>query len=444
MLSEDEARRLTAQIIKLSKADEVEVSVGSARTTNLRFARNAPTTSGETDRVSITVTSRFGQRVGDATTNQRDAASLELAVRAAEEVARRAPENPEVMPMLPAQAYVAVPGAFDAATAEGGAEALADGVAVALDTARAAGLIAAGYVEVFESAVSLANSAGLFGYHRSTGSTLTETFRTPDGAGSGWGSSAAVRIADLDFVGVAAAASRKAAASQQTRPLAPGSYVAILEPAVVADLVGLFTRRLDGRAADEGRSYFARPGGGTRIGEALFGADITLRSDPHDPIVPGAPWGSEGLPQTAIDWVRDGKLTNLRYGRYWAAKQGVPPVPRPSNLLMAGGQGTTADLIARTERGVLITSVWYIRPLDPQTLLYTGLTRDGVFWIEDGKVTHAVNNFRWNDSPIAVLKNVTAMSAPVHTLSRDLGASDMAVPALQVSAFELSSVSDAV
>jgi predicted Zn-dependent protease len=444
MLTEDEARALTKEILALAKAPETHVSVTASRTTNLRFARSSPTTSGETDNVTIDVTSVYGKRSGSSSVNQRDRASLEAAVRRAEAIAERAPEDPEQMPGLPPQTYATIPHAWDADTAERGGEALADGVGRALAEAKQHGLVAAGYVEVSATASAIASSTGLFGFHRATGATLTETFRTADARGSGWGSSAATRIAELDFAGVAATAARKASLSASAKPLDPGRYVTILEPAVAADLVGLFAYSLDGRRADEGRSYFAKPGGGTRIGEPLFGADISLRSDPADAKVPGAPWGSEQLPQAPIDWVKAGRLENLGYERWWAAQRGIAPVPRPANLIMAGGSGTTDDLIASTERGVLITSVWYIRTLDPQTLLYTGLTRDGVFLIEDGRIAHAVTNFRWNDSPIAVLKGVMAMSAPVHVLSRELGAANMVVPALKVKEFELSSVSDAV
>lgn len=283
MFTEDEARSLTQQILALATADQTSVGLDAGRTTNLRFARSSPTTSGETDSLSIRIGSTFGKRSGSTTINQRDPASLAAAVRLAEEIARRAPEDPEAMPALPPQTYPSIPHAFDADTAEHGAEALADGVALALAAARQHGLIAAGYVETSASSSAIASSNGNFGYHRYTESTLSETFRTADGKGSGWASAAATKIADLDFAGAAATAAKKASASAKARTLAPGSYVTILEPAVVADLVGLLGYALDGRSANEGRSYFSKPGGGTRIGETLFGQDITIRSDPGDP-----------------------------------------------------------------------------------------------------------------------------------------------------------------
>ncbi len=184
--------------------------------------------------------------------------------------------------------------------------------------------------------------------------------------------------------------------------------------------------------------------GGAFLGEKLFGDDIDLHSDPLDAQVPGAPWSGDHVPQTRTSWIEQGTLAALRHDRYWADKKGVAPVPAPSNLILAGGTGTVDDLVASTERGVLVTSLWYIRSLDPRTLLYTGLTRDGVFWIENGKISHPVTNFRWNDSPIAVLKNIVARSAAMPTVERGAERATSVVPALKVSAFHLASISEAV
>ena len=202
---------------------------------------------------------------------------------------------------------------------------------------------------------------------------------------------------------------------------------------------------MDRRRADEGRSYFAskRPGR-TRLGEKLFSSEIDLRSDPTDPRCPAQPWSDDGVPQTARAWIDRGVLTTLACDRFWATQRKTEPVPRPTNMLLAGDKGTLADLIRSTRRGVLITSFWYVRFLDPQTLTFTGLTRDGVFWVENGEIAHPVNNFRWNDSPIGVLKKVEAMSASALTPAR--GAQDpfSVVPALRTADFNLASVSDAV
>lgn len=444
MLTEAEAKTLCEQILALSKADEASVSIGGGRRTNLRFARSSPSTSGERDGLSIDIESVFGQRSGSVSVNQVDAATLESAVRRSEELARLAPEDPEHMPALGPQTYTPVPQAFDAETATGGGEALPAGVATCLKEARDQGLVAAGYASTSARFSAIATSKGLFGHHRSTSASVSETARTADARGSGWAASASARASQVDYAGVSRTAIAKALASAAPRPLGPGSYVTILEPACVAELLNGLSFSLDARNADEGRSYFSTRGGGTRLGEKLFGDDVHIHSDPLDAAVPGSPWGGDRVPQTRTDWVKGGTLTALRHDRYWADKKGVAPLPYPSNLIMKGGTGTIDDLIASTEKGVLVTSLWYIRSLDPRTLLYTGLTRDGVFWIEKGKIAHPVSNFRWNDSPIAVLKNIVGISAAAPALTRASDNATAVVPALKVSAFHFASVSEAV
>jgi predicted Zn-dependent protease len=270
------------------------------------------------------------------------------------------------------------------------------------------------------------------------------TARTTKGEGSGWASASSMRIADIDYGQVARVAIAKARASVEPRPIEPGSYVTILEPACVANLMSLLSWSMDARRADEGRSYFSAPQGGTRKGEKLFAPSVDLYTDPVEAAAPGVPWGSEGLPQTRRSWIEKGVLANLHIDRFWAQKTGVEPVPPPSNLILSGGQGTVEDLIATTRRGLLVTSLWYIRSVDPRTLLFTGLTRDGVFWIEDGKVAYPVKNLRWNESVAAVLKNVDAMSASTRVPPRPGRQSTYVVPALRLKNFSFTSTSDAV
>jgi len=198
------------------------------------------------------------------------------------------------------------------------------------------------------------------------------------------------------------------------------------------------------RSADEGRSFFSAAGGQTKLGQQLFPEQVTIRSDPAAVAAPGAPWGDSGLPQLPRTWVDQGRIADLACDRFWAQKTGRQPIPLASNLLMSGGSGTVADLVSSTERGVLITSLWYIVSVNPRTLLYTGLTRDGVFWIENGKIAYPVTNFRWNDSPVSVLSNIDGMSESVRASPRESTATNISVPALRVKEFELSSVSDAV
>ncbi len=444
VLTRDQAKALTDRIIALSHADEVHVSVGSGREANLRFANGSPLTSGERTDTTVTVTCVSGNRSGTASINQLDAGSLETVVRRAEAIAKLAPEDREHVAALGAQEYPEVEAAFDPHTAEHGAEALPAGVKICLERAERAKVVAAGFAETRVHAAAIANSAGLFGYHRLTDGYVGETARTRDGNGSGWACDSSRRIGEVDFARVAATATRKALASASPQPLAAGSYPTILEPACVANLVGLLVDAMDARSADEGRSYFSAAAGGSRVGETVAAPGVHLYSDPRDPRAPGAPWGDGGLPQRRVDWIADGALRTLPRDRFWAREHGGDPVPKPGNILMDGGNGSVDELIALTERGVLVTSLWYVRSLDPRSLLFTGLTRDGVFWIEDGRITHPVNNFRWNDSPIAVLKNIAAMSRPVQVPPRPSRTATTVVPALKLTSFHFSSVSEAV
>ena len=444
MLTKQEAKRVIDKVVAASKADDVNVGVSGGETTHLRFARNSPSTSGNYTERSLSVQSTFGKRSGSYSVNQLDDASIERAVRSSEEIAKLAPEDPEFMPGLGPQQYVDIPGAWRDSVQQTGARQMARGVATCIEASTAKQLVAAGFATASASTRARGNGNGLFGYHRSTSAHFSQTVRTEDGTGSGWASHAGHEVGDVDFGANAAIAIDKAVLSKDPKPLKPGKYVTILEPACVANLVGMFLFSMSARSADEGRSFFSKKDGGNRLGEKLFPKNVSIYSDPTDENVPGGPWSGDGLPQVRRDWVDKGTVKNLAYSRFWAQKNGKPPVPGPSNTIMLGGSGTTADLIKSTKKGVLITSLWYIRSVDPRTMLYTGLTRDGVFWIENGEIVRPLTNFRWNDSPVAVLKGIEAMSASARVSPRSWQSNTVSVPALRVKQFELSSVSDAV
>jgi predicted Zn-dependent protease len=448
VLTREEAKRVIDRAVSASKADEVHVEIQSEQTAHLRFARNLPNTSGTFEDRSVSITSTFGRRSGTYTVNQLDDASIDRAVAKSEEMARLAPEDPEFLAGIGPQAYADVAAGFrqelQAGLREGASAQLAEGVGTCLDAARDRGLVTAGFATASANANAIGNSRGLFGYDRNTSAHFSQTVRTADAKGSGWAASTGRALGDINFLANSTIAIDKAVRSKDPKPLAPGKYVTILEPACVADLVTRFMGGMDARAADEGRSYFSNAKGGNRLGEKLFPDGVTISSDPEDSKAPGLPWGEDGVPQKRRPWVGKGSVENLVYSRFWAQKNGREAVPRPSNVLMAGGSGTTEDLIKDTKRGVLITSLWYIRGVDPKTMLFTGLTRDGVFWIENGEIVHPVTNFRWNDSPVRVLKNIEAMAATQLVSTRESSANTIVVPALRVREFELSSVSDAV
>lgn len=438
LLSRDEARALVERAVRMSKADAIRVHVQSGRDTNLRFADNQISTSGVTTQTSIRIQSVFGKRRASVVTNNRSDDGLRRAVEQSEALARLAPEDPEYLGELGPQEYTTIPAWFDS-TAELSAEDRARAALGALAPARAAGdLTVAGFIACSAGATAIGNNAGLFAYHRATSANYTLTARTKDGTGSGWAGDDQHDWSRLDFDGVARRAIDKARQSRNPVAIEPGRYTVILEPEATGDLIPLLSGALQARSAEEGRSAFSKPGGGTRVGEKIMDERVTLISDPADPMLLGSPFDGEGMPLGRQTWIENGVLRQLAYPRYWASRQGKTPTGGVSSLKLAGGNRTLEQLIASTERGVLVTHCWYIRAVDQRTLVYTGLTRDGTFLIENGRIARSVKNFRFNESPLFMLNNLEGLGPSVRT------ASGGAMPAIKVRDFTFTSLSDAV
>jgi len=450
-LSRAAARQLCERVLGKSKAEGCQVNVTAGTNGNTRYARNDVTTAGDTDDASVSVTSRFGKRVATVGTNVLDDAGLGRAVETSERLARLAPENPELMPLLPAQVHAEVP-AFSDTTANLDAARRADAVRAVAGASGRDGLMAAGLVHRVAGAGAVANSAGLFGYHASTTAVHTLTVRTPDGKGSGWAGTAHNDWTRATGSSVLAArAVRKAHGTRDAAALEPGKYTVVLEPTAAGNLLSLLAFSLNARNADEGRSFFSKRGGGNRIGEKIVDERVTLVSDPNDSDLLTSPFTGEGLPVGRTPWIENGVLKNLAYDRFWADKQGVKPTPFAGGFRLesagAGAAATLEELIKGVERGLLVTRFWYIRPVDQRTLLYTGITRDGVFLIEHGAVSRAVNNFRFNESPVAMLNNLVAVGRPERVSSSesgDVGGPAVVVPPLVVRDFSFTSASEAV
>jgi predicted Zn-dependent protease len=435
-MTEKQARALCNQILASSRAPECELTVTASRSAYTRFAANDVTTAGAVQDLRVHITSRGNGKSGSATVSDTAPEVLKRAVALSEELMALAPEDPEFVEGLPAQKYPAI-AAFHAGTAKAGAAERRPGVQAALEAARRTQLQASGFWETGAAYTAIANKKGLFGFFPSTSASYSTTMRTADGTGSGWSGGGGPRLGDVNPAALAALAAKKAETSAKPRDLAPGRYTVILEPQAVAELCGFLPGALAGRTADEGRSFFSRPGGGTLLGEKLFAEGVTLRTDPFDARVPSAPWSGERLPARATTWIEKGVVKALAISRYWARKTNREPLPVSGNLVMDGGSGGIDELVAGTERGLLITRFWYIRSVNPQTIQLTGLTRDGVWLIEKGKLVAPVNNFRFNESPANLLKNAEAMSAPVST-------GQAVVPAIRARDFNFSSRSDAV
>jgi predicted Zn-dependent protease len=442
----EQAKALTDRALSFSKAEETQVVLTGGDRANVRFARNSVTTAGASSGYSLAIAAKFGLKTGTVTASEFSDASLQRAARNAEEIAKLSPDNPEAMPMLGAQTYAALNPYFeDAASAT--PEWRANAVRAALAAAKEKDVVAAGFVETSAQIQAVATSKGQFGYGRFTAADYNLTARTQDGTGSGWASKSFNELRLLDPVRLAGTAIDKAARSHSPTAIEPGKYTVVLEPAAMADLIVNLIFAADARQSDEGRSFFSKKGGGTRLGEQIVSDKVRLYSDPAHPLAPALPFDGQGLPVKTIDWIDKGVLKNLSYSRYWAQKQGKEPTPGPGNLIMDGGTASMDELIKGVERGVLVTRFWYIRQLDPQTLLVTGLTRDGLFLIEKGKVTRPVKNMRWNESPVFALNNLDAMTAPERTVSGEgVGGAGFSVvcPAARIREFTFTSGSDAV
>ena len=457
MFTKDEAQKLARKVMGLSTFADCQVTVAATEQAYTRFANNGITTAAFSLRQNISVAVTRDGRTGVYTADDMDDASLREAVKKAEELAVIAPPNPERLEPLGAQQYPEIP-AFDERTAKARAPEMIPHVKTIIDEALKRKLVAAGLIERSHRITAVANKAGLFGYNESADSQLTTTVRMADGSSSGWAGQPSARLGDIDSAKLANVASEKCARWKSPRKLDPGNYTVVLEPTAAGDIVRLITSGFSARNTDEGRTFLSKRGGGNLVGEKLFPDHITLRSNPFDWRQPTAPWTGDLLPTRPINWVEKGVVGNLAYDRYWASKTGKPSTPSAGggfgggfggggfggavSLEMEGSEASLDSLIASVERGLLITHFWYIRGVNPQTLQQTGLTRDGVFLIENGKITAPVMNFRFLESPVRLLKNTVKVGEAVRV--RGLEGGIMIAPSLVATDFPLPSISDAV
>ena len=443
IMSRSEAQAFVERVVKLSKADSIFVNVSGGYQGNIRFAANRITTSGGISNAQLVVQSGYGPKHAVVTTGDFSDAGVERAVRQSEAIAKLAPDDPEDMPLLPPQKYQSVNAWFDSTANLTPAERAA-AAHTALDAAKAAGdLAAAGFIIEGTNYDANGTSSGLFSYHPSTNANYQLTVRTSDGTGSGWAAADHPDWKQIDFRAVSDRAIRKARASHAPVAVEPGRYTVILEPQAVGDLVQLLAFALDARSADEGRSAFSKQGGGTKIGEKIVDSRVNLYSDPADPLLLGQPYTGEGLPLGRESWIENGVLKQLQYSRFWAKKQNTRPNGGLGAVKMEGGTTSTEEMIASTPRGILVTRLWYLREVDPRTVLYTGLTRDGTFLIENGKITKAVKNLRFNESPLFMLNNLEALGRAERVAGTEAGG-NVVFPTIKVKDFNFTSLSDAV
>jgi predicted Zn-dependent protease len=445
MISKEESKKLLEKVVSYSKAEGCQVTLTESHIGNIRYARNTVTTAGKRKNITVGIMSYFGKRSGTSTINEFDDASLAEAVKQSEELAKLAPENPEFMEPLGPQTYQ-VSKAFSDATANitpaYRAKAANDSIQIAVENK----VTVAGFMEDTARITAMLNSKGLFVYDGLTNVNLLLTMRTNDGTGSGWATQDFNDVSFLNAREVSQIAVQKALQSQKPRALEPGKYTVILEAPAAAELIQNMVFDMGARAADEGRSFLSKKGGGTKLGEKIVDERVHLSTDPFHPLSSTVTSSPEGIPIQKLDIIKNGIVANLYNTRYWASKMNVPNIPFYNNLIMDGGSASLDDMIRSTKKGILVTRFWYIRSVDPQTQLYTGLTRDGVFFVENGKIKYPIKNFRFNESPVIMLNNLEALGQQ-HRLDRALGPAPggtFIIPDMMIRDFTFTSLSDAV
>jgi predicted Zn-dependent protease len=447
--------------LALSKADGCVVVATERSEANLRWASNTLTTNGRMRSREVAVISTIGGAAGVVQRSSVSPDDLEDLVRASEQAARDTGPAEDAAPLV--EPY-GEPAGWDEPPVEtsiGTLSHVAGGLGSTFARAAAESRLLFGFAEHSVDTRYVGSSTGLRLRHVQPTGKIDINGKSPDYSRSAWVGRSTRDFADVDVAAMDAELTRRLGWADRTVELPAGRYETLLPPSAVADLYAYtYFTSSSARAADEGRTVFAKPGGGNRIGERLASLPITLRSDPAEPGLECEPFLTatrseegtlsvfdNGLPIGPTDWIKDGVLTDLVRTRAYAEKTGSHPAPMVDNLVMESPDGTASldDMIARTGRGLLLTCVWYVRMVDPQTLLMTGLTRDGVYLVEGGEVAGAVNNYRWNESPVDLLGRVSEVGATQGGLAREFGDyfTRTSMPALRVPDFNMSTVSRA-
>ncbi len=443
ILNEDEAKKLLQKVIGYSRADSISVLLHGDNSYNIRFALNSVSTNGYADGLSLSVTSAIGKKSGTVSINKFDDASVKDAVERSEHAARLSPDNREFMPILEPQTYLPS-GNYSSSTENISSSERAGYVSYIVEQSIRNNVVCAGFLENHAGFTAVLNSKGLYAYNKDSLVSFSSTVRTKEGSGSSRVEKNFVDSSDLNTKSMSDRAIERSKLSVNPAEIPPGRYTVILEPAATADMVGLCINFMNARSADEGRSFFSKKEGGNKIGQQLAKGNVNIYSNPTDVNAPSIPFTGEGMPRNKTEWISEGVLKNLLRNRYWAQKTGGPVVTYPSNVIMEGSQKTLEQMIAETDYAILITRFWYIRTVDPSTMLLTGLTRDGIFEIKDGKIARPIKNFRFNESPMNVLANIIDIGKSEKAVGAETDNDQIFVPPLKVANFNLSSLSDAI
>lgn len=432
------------RVIKAKRLEHVSVQVANHKTETLRFSGERIISASSATSVVAMITAGYDKKSATVSVEVPELSVLEPALQRAEALAQAAQPSAEYMPpVAPPQSYLLTKEHFES-TAQLNEKDRAHVASTIQSECKKRALNLAAYIQVDNFNYAFGNSSQLRVSHSGTKFHCSATARTLGSAGSAKAQEEHADFARFNLERFCHKLVTRAELSANPHELPPGEYPAIIEPSALCGFMSALFNHISRRAADEGRSYFSLPGGKNKIGQALFNSSVNLTTSPCDELCPTASFGAEGLALTPISWIESGTLKNLPIDRYWASKLAVPAIPMPANFILQGGSGSLEDLIKNTERAVLISQSWYMRDLDPKEILVTGLTRDGTFWVEDGKIQYPIKNFRFNESPVRLLQSVDALSASDRCIGTESWGPMTVLPAIRVPKFNFSTISDAI
>ena len=436
ILQQERAIALVEETIKKSSAEGVVVSLNSGEESLSRYSENQITQNITCTKFNLTVTSYFGKRSASASTTELDIDAIAQTIQRSQDLAKIAPEDPEWVPLLDPQIYDQQPPAFDISTATCSPLKRGEIIQRLCNSSAKAGVEASGTLSTEAGLFVIGNSKGLLASNRTTEANFGLTIRVENG--SSWSERTAWGIDQIPVESIAEQLIDRAFAARNPRDIKPGIYPVIFDSAAFADLLNWVIWNLDARAADEGRSFMSNNNGeGNRLGEPMFSSLVQVNRDRAHPLLQTSPFFSDGLSNNYLDIIKDGIPNILSYSRYWAQQKGKSPTGYLFPIVMNGSSQNLTDLIAQTERGILVNRVWYTNYVNPKTLEITGMTRDGTFWLEDGKIAYPIKNLRFNQKLPEMMRDIDALT----TVERY---GNSVVPGARVKAFNFSSISDSV
>jgi predicted Zn-dependent protease len=439
IINEASALEIIENAIAKSQSEAIEICLYSSESVLSRFSENQISQNIHKNKFNLTITSYFGQKSASASTTELEPDAIAETLRRAEELAKFAPSDPEWVELLEPQSYEERQPAFDAELLNFSPLKRGEIVQQVCNLARKSDVEGSGTLSSSISLMAIGNSRGLTAAKKSTNADFSLTARQEDG--SSWNQLTAWDLGSLPILETSEKTIQKAIASRNPQAIAPGNYTVIFEPQAMASLLPWVIWNLDARAADEGRSFMSRTDEHSkiknRIGEQLFSPLVKVQRHPAHPLLQSGTFLDDGLPNSYLEIIKDGIPQTLSYSRYWAQQQAKQPTGAMYPIVMTGGDKTTAELIAQTEKGILVTRAWYVRYINPRTLEVTGMTRDGTFLIENGKIAYPVKNLRFNQSLPEMLQNISAVGEVKRCGST-------VIPVCKVENFHFSSITDSV